>query len=330
MECKKFLTTKLPKNKENKKVSDIAKETLSFMAKNHIPLTPKNYEEWFFVMCKAIEDNHLLTTQNLFLLYEEYLKDKPAILNDFDAKEVSKELKNIVNESEFIIRVIDENIEKHGEYITDSKEAIEKKDTKRIEKLKKKIEDLEKENKKLKEKIYNNRYILDSLEEKFKEYKKLSYIDPLTGLLNRRAFDEEVMRLKDMVPFSIIYLDIDDFKMINDNFGHNVGDEVLKEIGEILNNFIRRDTKAFRMGGEEFAIILPNVDEKDSYKIAERIRKVIENHNIRKDDKIISYTASFGITSYKKGEDLQDLLKRADEAMYQAKKAGKNRVFTLL
>lgn len=330
MDCKKIINIKLPQKEENRKVSDIAKDTLTFMAKHNIPLTPKNYEDWFFVICQAVDDNHLLTDQNLFLLYEEYIKDKPAIYSDYDAKEVSKELKDVVKESENIVSLIDENIKKHGKFMEDSKVAIEERDIERIDELYKKIEDLENENRKLRKKIYTSRHILESLEDKFKEYKKLSFIDPLTGLLNRRAFDEEINRLKDKIPFSIIYLDIDDFKIINDTYGHTIGDEVLKEIGEILNNFIRKDTKAFRLGGEEFAILLPEVDDKNSYKIAERIRKVIENHNIRKDDKIISYTASFGITTFKKGENVDELLKRADEAMYKAKKSGKNRVVTLL
>ncbi|WP_281950295.1 GGDEF domain-containing protein [Nitrosophilus kaiyonis] len=329
MDCKKVLNIKVPQKEENIKVSEIAKKTLTFMAKNNIALTPKNYEDWFFVICNSVDDMHLLTDQNLFLLYEEYIKEKPAIFNDYDAKEVSKELKNIVNESENIITLIDTNINKHSQFMEDSKKALEKKDIKMIDDLKNQIKILEEENKKLKKKLYENRYILNSLEDKFHEYKKLSYIDPLTGLFNRRAFNEEVEKIKDIIPFSIIYLDIDDFKKINDTYGHTVGDEVLKEIGEILNSFIRKDTKAFRLGGEEFAIILPNVNIEDAKNIAQRIRKVIENHNIKLEDTIVSYTASFGITSYQKGEDINELLKRADEAMYQAKKSGKNRVFIL-
>lgn len=330
MECKRYLGLKIPEDKDSKTIAEVAKETLAFMAKNHIPITPKNYEDWFFVICQAKEDKHLLTNHNLFLLYEEYLKDKPAIFNVHDAKEVSKKLKNVVNESENIISLIDHNIDKHGKFMKDSKNAIEKKDLGQIKDLYKKIEELEEENKKLKEKIDKNRDILENLEDKFKEYKKLSFKDPLTGLLNRRAFYDTIEKLKNSIPFSIIYLDIDDFKAINDTYGHTVGDKVLKSIGEVLNNFIRKETKAFRLGGEEFAILLPNLDEQESLKIAERIRKVIENHNIRlNENKIITYTASFGITKYKDGESVDDFVKRSDEAMYQAKKTGKNRVAIL-
>jgi len=330
MKCKRFISLrKIEEKSESIFVSEVAKNALSFLTSHNIPLTPRNYEEWFFVICKAKEEKHLLTEQNLFLLYEEYIKEKPKILNDYDAKEVSKELKDVVNDSENIISMIDKNIDKHGKYIKQSKTAIKEQNTTKIDELYKKIDELEKENKKLRENLNNNRKKLDLLEDKFIEFKKLSYKDALTGLLNRRAFYEELKRLANAIQFSIIFLDIDDFKKINDTYGHLIGDEVLKEVGAILENFIRKDTKAFRIGGEEFVIILPNVDENISFKVAERIRKVIENNNVKEGENIIKYTASFGVTSYKKNESIDDMLNRADKAMYKAKKSGKNRVVIL-
>ncbi len=330
MNCKGWLSVKNVDIDDTKKVSEVAKETLAFMAKHHIPLTPKNYEDWFFVLCNAINEKHLLTEQNIFLLYEEYLKDKPVILDDYAAKEVSDELKNVANESENIISRIDSNIDKHRQYIKDSKEVIEKQELGKIDELYKKIDELEKENKKLKEKINKNIEKLDNLQDKFEEYKHLSYIDPLTGLYNRRGFEKELKRvINSSKNVFLIYLDIDDFKKINDQYGHNAGDEVLKDIGEILRNFIRKGTKIFRLGGEEFAIILSDLTQQDIYKIAERLRKVIENHNVRIDEKIVSYTASFGITEYKDNESLKEFVDRADKAMYEAKKNGKNRVVIL-
>ncbi len=324
-----------PKNEDKRHVTELAKETLAFMAKNQIAVTPKNFEDWFFVLCKAKEEEHLLTDQNLFILYEDYLKDKPQILNDFEAKQVSQELKDVASDSEDIVSLMDNNIEKHKRYIQDSKEMIKTKDEDKLNELYSKIDALEQENSLLKEKIAKNIQKLDSLQNKFHEFKKLGYEDPLTGLANRRGFEEDLQTLMAAGgPLYLVYLDIDNFKSINDTYGHSVGDEVLKDVGEILNNFIRKDTRAYRLGGEEFAILIPNVSEENSYKIAERIRKVIENHNIRlkdgdKEEKIISYTASFGITGYKEGESMDEFVDRADKAMYQAKKAGKNRVVIL-
>ncbi|WP_187647846.1 GGDEF domain-containing protein [Nitrosophilus labii] len=330
MNCKRWLSLKKPNIEDTRKISEVAKKTLAFMAKHYIPLTPKNYEDWFFVLCSAINEKHLLTDQNIFLLYEEYLKDKPIILDDYVAKEVSDKLKSVANESENIISMIDSNIDKHRQYIKDSKDVIEEKEFGKIKELQIKINELEKENRKLKEKINKNIKKLDNLQDKFEEYKHLSYIDPLTELYNRRGFEKELERvISDSKNVFLIYLDIDDFKKINDQYGHNVGDEVLKNIGEILKNFIRKGTKAFRLGGEEFAIILSDLTQQDVYKIAERLRKVIENHNVRIDEKIISYTASFGITEYKESESMEEFLDRADKAMYEAKKKGKNRVVLL-
>ena len=329
MNCKKLTTLKKLDIKEIKEVSLVAKETLSFMAKNHISLTPKNYGDWFYVICKAKKEDHLLTDQNLFLLYEEYIKDKPEILDDYTAKEVSNELKSVTHETEKIVALIDENLKRHTEYIEDSKNSIKRHDLNKIEELHKKIKELENENKVLKEEIDKNIKRINNLQYKFLEYKKLSLIDPLTGLINRRGFEIELDKMKQKKDIYLIYIDIDDFKKINDTYGHDIGDEVLKVIGSILKNYVRKDATIFRLGGEEFAILLSDIDKKSVFNIAKRIRKVIDNHNLRLDDKIVSFTASFGITKRKEKESIKEFLKRADEAMYTAKKSGKNRIVIL-
>jgi len=330
MKCKKILSKRILNSEELYKSGEIAKYTLKFMSKHSIALTPKNYEDWFYVFCKALQDRHKMSDQNLFLLYEEYVKEKPAIFNEYDAKEFSKELKNVVFDSDTILENMDRNLEKHHGYIDESKKAIKTQNIEQIENLHKKITALEKENKQLKKYLNEKKVILHRLEDRFHEFKNLSYTDSLTKLLNRRAFDETLKKLKESkTDFSIIYLDIDDFKKINDTYGHAIGDEVLKNVGEILNSYIRKDTKAFRLGGEEFVILLPNINADIAYKIAERIRKIIENHRIHKKQQEINFTASFGVTTFKKGEDIQTFLERADKAMYQAKKSGKNRVVRL-
>lgn len=121
-------------------------------------------------------------------------------------------------------------------------------------------------------------------------------------------------------------LDIDNFKKINDTYGHQSGDLALKEISLILRSYLRANTIIGRLGGEEFGIILPNVPLEDAIKIAERIRSVIENREIKYEDKIIRITASFGITEVKEGDTFDTLYKRVDEALYKAKKDGKNTI----
>lgn len=152
-----------------------------------------------------------------------------------------------------------------------------------------------------------------------------AFTDGLTTLYNRRFIEEILSTERDKAilygePFSIIFLDLDDFKKINDTYGHEVGDKVLKEIAKILKENLRATDILGRWGGEEFIIILKNTKLKDAINLAEILRKKISEYNI---DKIL-VTASFGVTEYFPREEIMKTLKRVDLALYKAKMAGKN------
>ncbi len=162
------------------------------------------------------------------------------------------------------------------------------------------------------------------------EKKKLiteSLTDPLTGILNRRAILEELSQrmnhhLYDFEHLSILMLDIDLFKKINDNYGHIVGDKVLIKVSEIISQLIRGFDTVGRYGGEEFLVILPNTNSENAYKAAERIRKKIEETEF---DDIEHLTVSIGFTSYA-DESIESLINKADQNLYEAKRTGKNKV----
>jgi len=160
-----------------------------------------------------------------------------------------------------------------------------------------------------------------------KGLEKEKIIDPLTKLYNRRHFIEIFNYYIDVYEryqrlFSIIFLDIDNFKKINDTYGHQKGDDVLMEISKLIMQKIRNTDMAFRYGGEEIVIILPETDLENTYLLAERIRKSI-CAKINVNSKPV--TVSMGIGTYK-GEGLFSFLKRVDNAVYEAKKTGKNKV----
>lgn len=162
------------------------------------------------------------------------------------------------------------------------------------------------------------------------EKKKLiteSLTDPLTGILNRRAILEELSQrmnhhLYDFEHLSILMLDIDFFKKINDNYGHIVGDKVLIKVSEIISQLIRGFDTVGRYGGEEFLVILPNTNSENAYKAAERIRKKIEETEF---DDIEHLTVSIGFTSYT-DESIESLINKADQNLYEAKRNGRNKV----
>ncbi len=161
----------------------------------------------------------------------------------------------------------------------------------------------------------------------------LAMVDGLTGLFVRRYFDarldEEIERTKRFgTEFSVIMMDIDNFKELNDTHGHPVGDFVLRELAAIIRGQMRGVDTAARYGGEEIAMILPRTEMVAAYNVAERIRRRIEGWTPEAEGKQLAVTASFGIAAYpeSEAEGPEDLVRRADRALYRAKKTGKNRV----
>jgi len=160
----------------------------------------------------------------------------------------------------------------------------------------------------------------------------MASIDPLTNLLNRRALQDVINReyasaARSSKPFSVILFDLDRFKMLNDNYGHNIGDKILLGIGEVATQTLRTSDWLSRWGGEEFLAILPDTDEIGALRIAERLREEIEKFSIQLNTQKIKTSASLGVASYPRDGDTPEfLIKAADAALYEAKKSGRNRV----
>ena len=153
-------------------------------------------------------------------------------------------------------------------------------------------------------------------------------IDPLTGLLNRRALNERV-HSKNEDPIrtkALLLCDLDFFKKINDTYGHAVGDEALKHVSAIMNKSIRPYDEISRIGGEEFLIILMDVNQEMALNIAERIRHAIESQPLKSNGQIIPITASIGMDFFEHKEDFDKTMQSADLLLYQAKKLGRNQV----
>ncbi|GKT12766.1 MAG: diguanylate cyclase [Thiomicrorhabdus sp.] len=162
------------------------------------------------------------------------------------------------------------------------------------------------------------------------EIKQLAYFDPLTNLENRTYFKSQVeqyIKENTYSKLTLIFLDLDGFKQVNDSLGHSVGDELLKVISKRIVHTLRgvdRDTHICRFGGDEFVLMLGNIDEEQASKVATRLLKQIERMVKVRDDEL-QVTGSMGITFYPQhGEDVDTLLRHADTAMYQSKDSGKN------
>ena len=170
--------------------------------------------------------------------------------------------------------------------------------------------------------------LLKTINQLIIEKDHLAETDPLTKIYNRLKFDNifasEIMRVQRYeTPLSLIIFDIDDFKQINDTYGHNVGDNVLIELTRVVSNNIRTTDIFARWGGEEFVILTPNTDMDHAKELAERLRVAIEDSIFKEASTV---TCSFGVAEFRENDTTDTLSKRADDALYEAKKSGKNRV----
>jgi diguanylate cyclase (GGDEF)-like protein len=178
------------------------------------------------------------------------------------------------------------------------------------------------------------RYNIKKRKQKEQEIIYLNYHDSLTDLYNRRYFMqtgkqeiERATRYKE--PLSLMMIDIDHFKNVNDTYGHIAGDKVLKQLSSILKESVRDADIAGRLGGEEFGIILPKSSLDKAKQVAERLRKNIEDNTFKFDEANISITISIGIAAYKETNiNMDNLIHEADLALYEAKKRGRNCVVT--
>lgn len=160
-------------------------------------------------------------------------------------------------------------------------------------------------------------------------YRRAAVLDPLTGLLNRQGLEERFEELRQQAvlsdaPICLVLFDLDHFKGINDRYGHDVGDAVLRQVAYEVRKSMRKFELVYRIGGEEFLVILPGVAEEDGTVTAEQLRAVVERARIRAE---IGVTASFGVSSDSgEGIAFEALYRRADEALYDAKRGGRDRV----
>lgn len=155
--------------------------------------------------------------------------------------------------------------------------------------------------------------------------------DPLTGTGNRIAMDQTLQREIDMArrhmqPLSLLMLDIDHFKQINDNYGHSAGDDVLKAVATSIKDQLRNVDMVFRFGGEEFLILLSNTSREAAAMVGERLRYAAQAGEYSADGTLIGLTVSLGCSTLLPGESADSLLRRADSALYVAKREGRNRL----
>ena len=189
-------------------------------------------------------------------------------------------------------------------------------------------------NRQLEAQLEASRQDIESLQRDIDDVRRESLLDPLTKIANRKSFDEGLASaLEDAAltgqPLCLILADIDNFKLFNDTYGHQTGDQVLRLVAMTINSNIKGKDLAARYGGEEFAAILPCTDLNGATAAAENIRQAIQSKDLVKrstNEKLGRITASFGVASLTRHDTATSLIERADKCLYAAKHAGRNRV----
>ncbi|MER2491095.1 GGDEF domain-containing protein [Catenovulum sediminis] len=183
--------------------------------------------------------------------------------------------------------------------------------------------------KELKEQLAQSKNETSQLKDKLEQIEQQIKKDPLTGLLNRRGLDEYLQKVQDTTPLLTVAIDIDRFKSINDQYGHLIGDIVIAKVAEQIRQSSNTNIKAIRYGGEEFLLVMPQSEFNRYPLVAEDIRKKVSEMKLvskKSQQKLPAITVSAGVARQQKDESFEDLVARADTALYAAKNAGRNQV----
>ena len=187
----------------------------------------------------------------------------------------------------------------------------------------------------IREELEESKRTTSKLTQLLEQVESEAMIDPLTQVFNRGTYNMEIAQMikefkRYKNPAALIIIDIDHFKIFNDDYGHKVGDAVLALVASVIKGAVRDTDMVFRYGGEEFVVLLDNLDLKNALTVAEKVRAQIESHHLTNKANVLNITVSIGLSCFKEGDIESSIFERADKALYQGKQNGRNRVEQLL
>ncbi|NAZ06993.1 MAG: diguanylate cyclase [Thermocrinis sp.] len=315
---------------EKKLLADIVREEIKFLLRNQILPTPKDYERWFYIFCNLVANGQKLEDSALIELYNSIYKEENDLVNiEIDLKHTAQILSDIITELQKSLEESYEQASIKEQRITELQKKEKAKEdfiASLLLELLTLVRDLKRENESFLKKVEAQQKVINELKSKLEKVEVEANLDPLTDLFNRRSLEralEEFFNLckQSKMSFSLVLIDLDDFKYVNDNYGHHVGDLVLAKVAKVLRTNMRAKDIVGRWGGDEFVVIMPNTDLENAKKVLERIKSQLGKMEILAEGKRFKVSISAGVVQC--GENFQswlDMIKEADRLMYEEKK----------
>lgn len=334
-------------SQSTEKANLYASKALERITELGLPPTPEIFELWYVyfaqINAEVTRAIDILTTNKQEISCERCRELHHRFLSDSNENERVREAGDRIHEtikgvtgavsnvksatSQYTESLSDAKEKLNGDMSKDAMEAV-------LKNVMSDTEHMMNQNIQLEEQLTKSSQVMQDLRREMEMVRKEALTDGLTALANRKAFDAEIERIAaqaktDGSTFSLLMMDIDHFKSFNDNYGHQVGDQVLRLVAHTLTDGVKGKDMPSRYGGEEFAIILPETPLQAAIKVGDILRKAVAGKDVvnrSTGEKLGRITLSGGVAEFVNGESLEDMIARADAALYTAKHNGRNQI----